>query len=254
MRKEIYIGFIVLTSLLSSCDYVSEIRYKKAIIEGNQLSDSSRYSKSINEYRKAITYNDTAYQAYFNSGNSFASLNLDDSASFEFSKALLCSNDSLINSDIYYQLGNINLQKHQWLENQVNYNLSYMDSIQGNKEASITERIRTNIAVDSLLKNNDSILKNQETILQTAKQDYINSLGFNYKNDSAQYNYIFTLHQLKKDEESKNDDKKDEEKKEPTKFALKKKEDALKLIKQNEFKTAYNLLNNALQQRRKRDY
>lgn len=248
MKAFVYISSFILIATLSSCEYVSEVRFKEAIVNGNKMLDSNRYKKALDYYTLAKNYNDSSYLSYYNAGYTLNQLFLMDSSSMEYQSGLIHTNDSLINSNIYYQLGNINLKRHVLLENQVNDNLLFMDSIQGNEEASIQERIRTNIAVDSLLKTNDSILKNQEQILQSAKQHYISSLSYNHLNDSSQYNYIYTLHLLQKEKDSKGEDKKDEKKKEPTKFALKKKEEALKLIKNNEFKRAYNLLNNALQQ------
>lgn len=245
--KQITYIFILFILGLSSCDYVSEIRFKEAIINGNQLADSGKHLLAIAEFNDAQSYNDSSYISYYNTGNSLLKLHLLDSSSFIQSLALSKTYDSLNSSKIYYQLGNINLTRHLLLENVVNNNLSYIDSVKQEENLAIQERIRINIATDSLLKTNDSILKNQSKILQTAKRDYINSLSQNHLNDSAQYNYIYTLHLIKKEEDSRNNDKKDEEKKEPTKFALKKKEEAINLIKKNQFKKAYNILNDALQ-------
>ena len=244
MKNLIYI--VICLFGFSSCDYISEVKFKNAIIEGNHFADSSEYGSAINKYTLAQNYNDSSFVSYYNSGNVLIEDNYLDSALTNYKQAISYSNDSVELANIYYQMGHVNLTNHEVRENKINTHLTYLDSLDEVENKSIQERIRLNILKDSLLNINSELLKQQEVILNTAKQNYINSLSYNYKNDSAQYNYIYTLYLLKKDEESKGDEnKEDEKKKEPTPFALKQKEKALELIKINKFQQAYSLLNKA---------
>lgn len=244
MKLTSYIAFCLLITF-SSCDYISNVQYKNAIIEGNKAVDSSKLFEAIRFFNQAKEFNTNSEIAYYNSGNSLLHLQHIDSSRNEYLRAIERTKDSSTLSAIYYQIGNVSLTNHALKKEEVNDNLNYIDSVKSIENKTIQERIRFNIAKDSILNTNDSILKYQDKILNEAKQHYKKSIGHNFLNDSAQYNYIYTLYLLKKDKESKENDKKDDPKKSPTKYALKQKEKALELIKQNKFKEAYQLLDNA---------
>ena len=244
MRIVVYISILI--SLATSCTYIDEARYKDAIIEGNQLADSSQHELALQQFDKAISINDSLTAAYFNVGNSKMKLNRYTSALENYAFVEAKQSDSTILSDIYYQKGNAYLNWYFYDDATINSNLKKADSIDQNKGNDIKQRIRANLVKDSLLKENDSIAKRQKISLESAKKEYISSINYHYQNDSAVYNYIYTLKLIQQEENAGKDNKKDE-KKEPTEFALKAKQKALELVKQHKFQEAYQTLSEAAQ-------
>lgn len=211
---------------------------------GNAHFDTLNYTAALTHFLEANNYIDSNYTSYFNTGNTFLKLQQPDSALRYFEWSADFAKDSITKSNIWHNHGNSWLLSYALSQQQLAKNLQIADSIGQFMGDEIQSKIRSTIAKDSVLKENDTLIKSRKNILNNAVGSYKQALNYYYKNDSSQYNYIYTLNLLF-EEEKDNKDKKDDKKKEPTEFALKTKEKALELINNNQFKAAYKLLEDA---------
>jgi hypothetical protein len=242
MRKCIYIA--LLTATLASCGKINTAKFAEQMSMGNAHFDTLNYTAALTHFLKANNYVDSNYTSYFNAGNSFLKLQQPDSALRYFELSSGFAKDSITQSNIWHNHGNSWLLSYAMSQHQLAKNLQLADSIGQSMGEDIQSKIRNTIAKDSVLKENDTLIKSRKTILNNALGSYKQALNYFYKNDSAQYNYIYTLNLLF-EEEKDSKDKKDDKKKEPTEFALKTKEKALELVNKHQFKAAYKLLEEA---------
>jgi tetratricopeptide (TPR) repeat protein len=239
MRKYIYIA--LLASALASCGKINTAKFAEHMSLGNAHFDTLNYTAALTHFLEANNYIDSNYTSYFNAGNAFLKLQQPDSALRYFEQSANFTKDSITKSNIWHNHGNSWLMSYKISQQQLAKNLQIADSLGQSMDEDIQSKIRSTIAKDSVLKENDTLIKSRKTILNSALVSYKQSLNYYYKNDSSQYNYIYALNLLF-EEEKNEQNKKDDKKKEPTEFALKTKEKALELIKENQFKAAYKLL------------
>ncbi|MFP5470094.1 MAG: hypothetical protein ACLGGV_00720 [Bacteroidia bacterium] len=178
--------YILILLIFASCNQIDNARFKALIEKGNEAADSSNFSLAESYFNQAKEYDKNNHISYFNLGNTHYKNNLLDSAYLEFEQASTLTNDTSSTTKIYHNFGNAYLKKYHLLN-------------------------------DSITTPNDSTEKLKKDVLEKALNQFKLSLNADYKNDSAQYNYIYTLNLLKQEEnnpqenQDKNEDKKEDQ-------------------------------------------
>lgn len=181
----ILLGSIVFS--LSSCDYINNLEYKYAITKGNVALKNADMLTAKNKFNEAYSINDQYFVAPYNSGITDYVAHNTDSSLLNYDQALSLINDDGIQSGIHHNSGNVYLDKVRQL-------------------------------ADSTQPQADSTAALVKESLEKALEKYKLAINANVKNDSAQYNYIYTLNLLKQQEQNqqqnqdKNEENKDEEK------------------------------------------
>ena len=184
MKQFFYISFLL---VFASCNQLDEARFKWEIVKGNNALSNQNFEEAKKHFNQAKLMNENSFIPYFNIGNTnYLSLQT-DSAYYEYEQANSFVKDSSYKTKIYHNYGDAYLQKYHLLNNDAQ-----------NK--------------------NDSTEKLKKEVLTKALNQFKLSLNEDYKNDSAQYNYIYTLNLLKQEENNqqqnkdKNEENKDENK------------------------------------------
>lgn len=171
MNRKHIILFSIIALLFSSCDYINDLEYKLAITQGNASLKNSDFANAKLKYDEALQINDTLFIAPYNSGIADYAAHNTDSAELDYESALSLSKNDNITSAIYHNYGNVYLGKVRQL-------------------------------TDSTQQQNDSISKLIKESLDKALEKYKQAINANHLNDSAQYNYIYTLNLLKQQEQN----------------------------------------------------